>query len=104
MRVVKRFPINQGAAGNTVVEAGVAGNKHKVIGFFCTLGGNGTLTWFSDGVALTGPIELQDNQNPPIVIPPNLDVFILETNAGESLNFTTTGGSLKGVLLYLTEP
>ncbi len=103
-KAVLRFVVNQGAAGNTVIAAASPGNKHKVIGFMLTLSGNGTLTWFSDGVAMTGPLVIEANQNPPVLLPPNPKAPLLETTAGQSLNFTTTGGALKGVILYLTEP
>jgi hypothetical protein len=101
-KTVNRFVLNQGAAGNTVVAAASVGNKHKVVGFLISAAANGTLTWFSAAVAITGPIDIAaraDILNPSAVLFP-----LLETAVNSSLNVTSATTAVHGVILYLTEP
>jgi hypothetical protein len=101
-KTVNRFVLNQGAAGNTVIAAASVGNKHKVVGFLISAAANGTLTWFSAAVAITGPVDIAaraDILNPSAVLFP-----LLETAVNSSLNITSATTAVHGVILYLTEP
>lgn len=100
MAELRFFPLNQGAAGLTEIAAGVAGQKHKVLGITLSLANDGT--WRLTGTSnLTGNIK-QDGQLQPVVIGPGPIVFV-ETAPGAALSIVTTQAA-QGVVQYITEP
>jgi len=101
-KVVNRFVVQQVASGNTIVAAASPGNKHKVVGFLLSLDANGTLTFFSAGVAITGAIDMGARLD---ILHPSLPLFpLVETAVNQSLSFTTATGKAGGIILYITEP
>jgi hypothetical protein len=100
MALMKFFPLNQGAAGTTVIAAAVAGQKHKVLGITLSLANDGT--WRLTGPGdLTGNIK-QDGQLQPVVVGPAVIPFV-ETTAGAALSIVTTQPA-QGIVQYITEP
>jgi len=96
------FPLDQGAAGTTLIAAASASNKHKIVGGLLTLDAAGTVK-FTDGVGdLTGAMTLDANSG--FVIPAEGLPMIETSTTNTALSLVTTGGKAKGVIRYRTEP
>jgi hypothetical protein len=96
------------AAGTTVINAAVVGQRHKVVGFLLTnsTGNNLTVQFNSGATALTGPLSLNASGQSPfaaIVIPVNPAMAFVQTATNAALQIVTTGGTVTGVIQYITE-
>lgn len=95
------FPLNQGAAGTTVIAAAVPGMRHKVLSLVISLANDGTWRLVGGVTSLTGNVK-QDGQLQPVVIGPATIAFA-ETGIGEALSIVTTQAA-QGVIGVQTEP
>lgn len=93
-------PVNQGAAGTTVLAAALASNKHKIVGCSLTMSAAGSLKFLDGSGDLTGPMDIGATGGfvwPTSVIP------YQQTATNSALSITTTTGAAKGVVIILTE-
>jgi hypothetical protein len=96
---VQYVAVAQGAAGTTVLAAGIAGKRHKVVSALLTLDANGTLK-FTGTADLTGAFDIA--QYGGFVIPAtNYPQFAAEE--GATLSIVTVAGAAKGVVGVVTE-
>ena len=94
------IPVSQGAAGTTTVAAAEPGKRHKLRGGFMTLSAIGTVK-FHDGVEdLSGALNLDQRSG---FVLPVVPVDYLQTEVGEPLQITTTGGAAQGTFVVITE-
>ena len=94
------IPVNQGAAGSTVLAASSSGNKHKIVGAVLTMSAAGTLK-FTDGSGdLTGPMDIAASGG--FVLPTSQYPY-QETAATSALNLVTATGAARGVVIIVTE-
>lgn len=94
--------VNQGGAGSVELKAAVAGKRHKVVGGVLSMAlSDGTIELFSASTTRTGPMEFARRGG--LVFDGTPDDPEMETEIGEALNLTTTGGAARGYLKIVTE-
>jgi len=99
MAAFNYFPIAQGGAGATIIAAGVAGQRHKILGLSLSLAATGSFRITGPG-NLTGDIRgLKDNA----ITWPTSALPYAETAVGAALGITTIGGAAQGIIAYVTE-
>src|SRR3990167_2896937 len=95
-------PINQGAAGTTVLAAAQGSNKHKLVGLMITMSLLGTAK-LTDGVGdLVGPTDIAATGG--FVLSPSLIPWTETGAINRALNLVTTLGAARGVAIILSEP
>jgi hypothetical protein len=96
---LSRFVVDQGAAGTSLVAAGVPNKAHKVVGALLTLAGDGTLKFQSASSDLCGPLDVAVKGG--FVFDSDSPFFLCAV--GADLNLVTTLAAAHGVLLVITE-
>lgn len=101
-KTITRFVLAQGAAGTTVIAAASPGNRHKIVKVVFSLSAVGTAK-FTDGAGdLTGAMDFATRGG--VVLPSDANQPWLETAVNSALNIVTTGGSARGLVVFVTEP
>lgn len=91
--------VAQGAAGTTVIAAGVAGKKIKVVSAVLVLDVAGSLKFTDDSADLTGAMPLSATGG--FVLPPGQNNYF-ETATGAGLNIVSVTGKASGVIGIIT--
>lgn len=98
-RGVTRVPVNQGAAGTTVLMAAQLGKRHSVVGALLTLNADGTLKFTGAG-DLTGPMDIAQKGGFAV---PRDSAGLIKADVNADLSLVTSGGAAHGVVAVLTE-
>jgi len=100
-KTITYVPVNQLAAGTTVLATASVGNKHKIISSVLVLSILGTLKFTDDAGDLTGPMDIAANAG--FVLGGSSYPYIETGATNRALNLVTTLGAARGVVAILTE-